>query len=94
MAIDFPTTVRLREDEQQAVLDLVALEPLVAKTTVCTGLILVGLDQVRASRDGFQQLLNLLRKRQQGEEVAVPKKLPSSTADNGAGNARRPRRIA
>ncbi len=63
MALDFPLTIRLREDEEAAIRELVAREPLVAKTTMGMGLLLLGLAQVRKSRDGFQQLLELLRQR-------------------------------
>lgn len=63
--LDFPITVRLREEEHRAVKELAAAEPLVAKTTVGMGLLLLGLEQVRSHRDGFQELLRLLRQRAQ-----------------------------
>ncbi|MFP5248631.1 MAG: hypothetical protein ACLGP3_02245 [Acidobacteriota bacterium] len=63
--LDFPMTVRLREEEHRAVKELAAAEPLVAKTTMGMGLLLLGLEQVRSRRDGFQELLRLLRQRAQ-----------------------------
>lgn len=62
--LDFPMTIRLREEEANAIKELAAEEPLVAKTTVAMGLTLLGLEQVRSSEDGVKRLLNLLRKRQ------------------------------
>jgi len=64
MSLDFPMTIRLREEEERALRELVQMEPLVAKTTMGTGLLLIGLRQVLRSADGFQQLLELLRQRQ------------------------------
>lgn len=63
--LDFPITIRLREEEHRAVKELAAAEPLVAKTTVGMGLLLLGLEQVRTSPNGVQELLGLLRNRAQ-----------------------------
>lgn len=61
--LDFPMTIRLREEEIREVKALAAAEPLVARATVGIGLLLIGLEEVRTSREGVQRVLSVLRDR-------------------------------
>ncbi len=67
MGLDFPVTIKLREGEHRAALELVKREPLLSKAEVVTGTFLMGA-MVARSDAGFQRLLGILRKRKQGAE--------------------------
>ena len=94
MALDFPTTLKLREEEHRAVMALVAQEPLLSRAEAVIGAFVMGA-RIALQPDGFPELLGILRSRKQGLEVLIPKKSPASTASAGAlaGSGRR-RRIA
>lgn len=66
MSLEFPICLRLREDEDRALRELVKKEPLLERATIGTGLMLMGLNEVRKSGDAFQGLLQILRRRRQG----------------------------
>ncbi len=61
--LDFPTTIRLGPDEKAAVDDLIRREPLVTRSRVMFGLVIIGLNHVRTAPNGFKELLDLLRVR-------------------------------
>jgi len=61
--LDFPVHPRLKEDEELRLQQLVEREPIISRTTFATLLLLLGLDIVEQSEDGFQRLLQILRRR-------------------------------
>lgn len=65
MAADFPVSPRLSEEEDAALRALVEREPLLTRTRVAHGLILLGLEVIEASGDGFERFLRVLRLRKQ-----------------------------
>lgn len=77
MALDFPTTVKLREEEHRAVLRLIGREPLLSRAEAAIGALIIGLRIVEGP-DGFQELLGVLRARKQGAELLAQKKPPES----------------
>jgi len=70
MSLDFKVHPRLKESEEQAVRELQRELPFLKRTTLVTGLILMGLSVVRAD-GGAQRLLSLLGLRMQAEGGAA-----------------------
>jgi len=95
MALDFPTTLKLREEEHRAVMALVEREPLLSRAEAVTGAFVMGA-RIALQPEGFQELLGILRLRRQGTEVMVPRKPPESekTAVVAQAAPRRNRRCA
>ncbi len=71
MALDFPVHPRLKEPEEKAVRELIKQEPLLSRTTLVTGLILLAIQTITDQPNAFQRLLDLLRVRMQAEGGAA-----------------------
>jgi len=70
MSLDFLVHPRLKESEEKAVREVQAQVPFLRRTTVVTGLILLGLSVAR-SEGGAQRLLRLLGMRMHAEGGAA-----------------------
>lgn len=79
MALDFPTTLKLREEEHAAVMALIQREPLLSRAEVVIGAFVIGV-RIALDPDGFPEFLGVLRKRRQGDAVLAPAKAPKGRA--------------
>lgn len=70
MSLDFPVHPRLKEPEELAIRDLQKQVPFLRRTTIVTGLILLGLSVARGE-GGTQRLLSLLGLRVQADGSAA-----------------------
>lgn len=82
MALDFPTTLKLREEEHRVVLELVEREPLLSRAEAVIGVFIMGA-RIAREGDGFQELLRILRQRRQGGNVIAARKPAQSERKQG-----------